>query len=167
MRRTVITVIAGLLGLLALGVAPALGDAPQFHSANSSVDSNGAFVVSFDERGLGNGDVTYSLTANSTATWACLNGGGKNPSASNKRSFTTTVRKSGTFSADRNGNVVGSETLSPPSAASLGFSCPSGQQTTFVSVSYSNLTVKDTTSGAGTTFSGTFSYTNPAAPAVR
>jgi hypothetical protein len=148
MRRTVITVIAGLLGLLALGVAPALGDAPQFHSANSSVDSNGAFVVSFDERGLGNGDVTYSLTANSTATWACLNGGGKNPSASNKRTSSSPVATGGTFAA-KNGRVQATLTAGPPALPS-GFSCPKGQKLVLASVSYTNGTLTDTTNGAST-----------------
>jgi hypothetical protein len=167
-RRLLLATASAPALLVAVALPANAGNAQFIKPATSASQSGTTVTVSFKEAGLASGSVeTVSVSALTSTAYECVNGGGKNPSASNKRSFTTTVRKSGTFSADRNGNVVGSETLSPPSAASLGFSCPSGQQTTFVSVSYSNLTVKDTTSGAGTTFSGTFSYTNPAAPAVR
>jgi hypothetical protein len=90
-----------------------------------------------------------------------------NPAASNKKTFVTTVSKSGSFTADRNGNIVGSLTLAPASAASLGFSCPSGQKVTLVSVTYSGISITDQTSGASIALSGSKSYTNPSAPPVR
>ena len=96
-----------------------------------------------------------------------MNGGGKNPAAPNKRTFSTTASKTGTFTADKNGNVVGTLTLSPASAESLGFSCPPGQTVTFVSVTYSNVSVVDSTSGASMSLPGTFSFTNPSAPPFR
>lgn len=40
----------------------------------------------------------------------------------------------GAFTANKNANVVGSETLTAPTAGSPGFSCPSGQRVTFVGV---------------------------------
>jgi len=110
---------------------------------------------------------TISCNATESITYECVNGGGKNPSASNKHTFVTTVSKSGTFTADKNGNVVGSLTLEPASAASLGFSCPPGQTTTFVSVTYSNVSVADQTSGASISLPGTFTASNPSAPPVR
>jgi hypothetical protein len=55
-------------------------------------------------------------------------------------------------------------TISPPSAADLGFSCPSGQTVTFVSVSYTGVTLTDEDSGAATAIPGTFTFTNPDAP---
>jgi hypothetical protein len=148
MRRTVIAVIAGLFGLLALGVAPALGDAPQFHSVSSSVNSSGALVVSFDERGVGNGDINYLLQADATATWACLNGGGKNPSAANKRTSSSPVTKGGTFQS-KNGRVRATLTAGPPALPS-DFSCPKGQRLVLASVSYTNGTLTDTTNGVST-----------------
>lgn len=108
--------------------------------------------------------VTISCDATARTTYECVNGGGKNPSASNKTTTVSDVSKSGSFSADKNGNVVGSLTLSPPTAQQLGFRCPPGQTTTFVSVSYSNVSITDSTSGASQSIPGTFSYTNPAAP---
>jgi hypothetical protein len=63
----------------------------------------------------------------------CVNGGWKNPSASNKTTTQTPVSATGNFPVDQNGNLVGSLTLSPKTAAELGFSCPP-ETTTFVSV---------------------------------
>ena len=95
--------------------------------------------MKFKEAGLPSGAVeTITSSASATTTYECVNGGGHNPSASNKTTTKSEVSKTGTFTADKNGNVVGSQTLSPPSAASLGFSCPPGQTVTFVSVSYTN-----------------------------
>src|SRR5215207_4847277 len=64
--------------------AGALAQAPKFHSATSSVNNDGALVVSWDERGLGNGDIDYTLTADATAVYACINRGGNHPEAANK-----------------------------------------------------------------------------------
>jgi hypothetical protein len=98
-------------------------------------------------------------------TYECVNGGNKNPSASNKTSVTGPFNKSGNFTAAKNGNVVGSLTVTPLSAADVGFSCPNGQTVTFVSVCYSDVTITDTTSGAvAGPFPGPFCFTNPNAP---
>jgi hypothetical protein len=92
-----------------------------------------------------------------------VNGGGNNPSASNKRTTSSAFNTSGVFTAAKNGSLVGSQTTSAPSAESLGFGCPGGQAVVLVSVSYTNVYLNDTTSGAS---AGPFSasYTNPAAP---
>lgn len=55
-------------------------------------------------------------------------------------------------------------TISVPTAGSLGFSCPSGQEVTLVSVTYSNITVTDSTSDASIRIPGSETYTNPLAP---
>ena len=66
---------------------PGQAAAPQFKAATSSVNNAGALVVSFDERGLGNENVDYTLTADATALYACLNRGGNHPQAANKEPF--------------------------------------------------------------------------------
>ena len=125
-------------------------------------------VCKFKEAGLQSGSVeTITCSATEAITYECVNGGGKNPSASNKHTFSTTVSKTGQFTADKNGNVVGSLSLAPTSASGLGFSCPPGQTVTFVSVTYSNVQVVDSTSGASIALPGTFTATNPSAPPVR
>ena len=155
----------GLVVALA-GVAAAANGSPHFIKNATSASLSGAdLVVKFKEAGLPSGAVeTITSSASATTTYECVNGGGHNPSASNKTTTKSEVSKTGTFTADKNGNVVGSQTLSPPSAASLGFSCPPGQTVTFVSVSYTNVAINDATSGASFSLPGTFSYTNPAAP---
>jgi hypothetical protein len=155
--------------LLAVGVAyPAFaanGNAHFIKNATSATLSGSNLVVNFKESGLAAGSTeTVTTSATATTTYECVNGGGKNPQASNKTTTQSQVSTSGTFTADQSGNIVGSETLSPPSAQSLGFSCPAGQTVTFVSVTYSNVKVTDTTSGATISLPGTFTFTNPSAP---
>jgi hypothetical protein len=141
------------------------GNAHFIKSATSASLSGSNLVVTFKEAGLSSGSTeTIQSTATATTTYECVNNGGKNPKASNKTTTVTQVNQTGTFTADQNGNLVGSQTLSPPSATDLGFTCPSGQTVTFVGVTYSNVSVNDLTSGASTALPGTFSYTNPAAP---
>jgi hypothetical protein len=163
-------VATSVLGLVVLGgTAMAASGSPHFikHATTASL-SGSDLVVNFKEAGLASGATeTITVSATETVTYECVNGGGMNPAASNKHTFVTTASESGQFTADKNGNVVGSLTLSPATAESLGFSCPPGQTVTFVSVTYSNISVTDETSGATTALKGTFTYTNPDAPAVR
>lgn len=157
-----------LLAVAIANPATAAGSAHFIKNATGASLSGSTLTVNFKEAGLASGSVeTITTSATAATTYECVNGGGNNPSASNKRSFQTTVSKSGTFTADKNGNLVGTQTLSPPSASSLGFSCPPGQTTTFVSVVYSNITISDATSGATFSVPGTFTFTNPNAPAIR
>jgi hypothetical protein len=167
MRKTFALIAAVAVALVVAAPASA-GNAHFIKNATSASLSGQSLVCKFKEAGLESGSVeTVTCSATQTIVYECVNGGGKNPSASNKKTFSTTVSQSGQFSADRNGNIVGSLTLSPRSAASLGFSCPPGQTVTLVSVSYSNVRVVDSTSGASLAIAGSFSYTNPSAPPVR
>ena len=168
-RRVVLPVVLVIAAFaVAANAATAAGSAHFIKNLSSASLSGRNLVCSFKEAGLASGSVeTISCNATESITYECVNGGGKNPSASNKHTFVTTVSKSGTFTADKNGNVVGSLTLEPASAASLGFSCPPGQTTTFVSVTYSNVSVADQTSGASISLPGTFTASNPSAPPVR
>lgn len=146
-RGLVTGVVAALAVMLAVATA-AVAAAPKFHSATSSVNSAGALVVSFDERGLGNENVDYTLTADASATYACINKGGKNPSASNKRTINAEVNASGSFEV-KNGRVVATLRAGPPSAG--GFTCPSGQRLVLARVSYTNIVLTDTSNGVSTT----------------
>jgi hypothetical protein len=158
--------------LAAVGVAMALtvpsafaGNAHFIKSASSATLSGSTLVCNFKETGLESGSVeTVACDATAETTYECVNGGGKNPSASNKTTTVSDVGNTGTFPADKNGNIVGSVRVTPPSASQLGFSCPSGQTVTFVGVTYTDVSVTDTVTGASLNLPGTFSYTNPAAP---
>lgn len=146
MRRIGIIAVLSLM-LVALTAAVAQAGAPKFHSATSSVNNSGALVVSFDERGLGNENIDYSLTADATATYACINGGGKHPQAANKETINGEVAGGGSFEP-KNGRVVASLSAGPISAGS--FTCPSGQRLVLASVSYTNIVLTDTTNGVST-----------------
>src|SRR2546423_5329310 len=167
--RKITAVLVSAIAVLAVSAPSAFaGNAHFIKNASSASLSGSNLVCQFKEAGLASGSVeTVTCNATESITYECVNGGGKTPSASNKHTFATTASKSGQFTADRNGNIVGSLTATPASAASLGFSCPPGQTVTLVSVTYSNVTIADSTSGASIPISGTFSYTNPSAPPVR
>jgi hypothetical protein len=67
-----------------------------FFSATSSIDDNGALVVSWDEAGVGQEQVNYQLTvATATAIYACINGGGNHPKAANKETVSAWIRRGG------------------------------------------------------------------------
>jgi hypothetical protein len=127
--------------------APALADAPKFHAATSSVNNDGALVVNFDERGLGNENIDYTLTADATALYACINGGGKHPQAANKEAFEGQVSGGGSFEP-KNGRVVASLATGPLLAPQ--FTCPNGQRRVLAAVTYTNIVLTDTTNGAST-----------------
>ena len=140
LRKFGIIAVLSLL-LVAVSASVALAGA-NFKSATSTVNGDGALVVNFDESGLGNGDVDYELKADATALYACLNKGGKNPSAANKRSFEGQVSE-GTSFEPKNGRVIASMTAGPLKAPN--FTCPSGQRRVLSTVSYTNILFTDTT----------------------
>lgn len=167
MRRVgkYVGILASLIMLLALTSPAALAGNPHFIK-NATFDSlSGAnLVASFKEAGLPSGATeTITLSAHVAITYECVNGGGHNPSASNKTTFQETDSVSGNFTADQNGNIVGSLTLVAPSAASLGFACPSGQTTTLVSVFYTNVSLSDADTGISIGLADQ-SFVNPSAP---
>ena len=166
-RKRLVSLLAFAGGLVLMTMPSAMaGGNPHFIKNATSVSLSGSdLVAQFKEAGLASGATeTITLTSTATTTYECVNNGGHNPSASNKTTTVTQLATSGNFTADKNGNVVGSLTLSPPTAAALGFACPPGQTTTFVSVTYSNVQLLDATSGASASFPGDYSYTNPSAP---
>jgi hypothetical protein len=124
-----------------------------FFSATGSVNNSGALVVSWDEAGVGQQQVNYVLTADSTATYACLNGGGNHPKAANKASFAGPLASPNTGFQPLNGRVQGSLSVGPISAD--GFSCPSGQRLVLASVSYTNILLTDTTNNVSTSVADT------------
>jgi hypothetical protein len=149
MRRIASSLVLAVLAVIATALVAATAlAAPHFHSAGSSVGSDGSLVVSFDERGLGGTDVSYLLEGDSTASWGCFNRGGKNPAASNKRTSSSPFSSTDSF-AVRNGRVVADITSDPPAVPS-DFSCPSGQTLRLMSVSYTGITLTDTTNGVST-----------------
>lgn len=149
MKSILTTITTASLLLVIVGIMPneALAVAAKFHSVTSTVNNSGALVVSFDERGLGEGNIDYTLTADATAVYACINGGGKHPKAANKEDINGEVTGGGSFES-RNGRVIASITAGPISAGT--FSCPSGQRLVLAAVSYTNIVLTDTTNDSST-----------------
>jgi hypothetical protein len=145
-QRVSLAAVAAGVALLAFA-AIAVAVAAKFHSADSSVNNDGALVVDFDERGLGNDNIDYTLTADATATYACINGGNKHPQAANKEAFEGQVSTGGTFEP-KNGRVVASLSTGPLQAPE--FTCPPGQRRVLAAVTYTNIVLTDTTNGTST-----------------
>lgn len=130
---------------------------PHFISASASIDNAGNLVCSFKEAGLGTTVTTEAVTcsADSTAVYACINGGNNHPKAANKETVGGPVSGGGNFPV-RNGQTTGSITVSPVGPGS--FSCPSGQTLVLASVSYTNITLTGL-AGDTATVPGTLSKT--------
>jgi hypothetical protein len=144
-----ITPILGIIVVAAIIMgAPlaAVAQNPHFVQGTFTKQGNN-LVCSFKEAGLGSGQsVIIECTASATAVYQCVNRGGNNPQAENKRTVTSQVSESGQFQATKSGQVTGSLTVEPPSAGS--FTCPGGQTLTLVSVTYTNVQIRDLTTGA-------------------
>ena len=142
-RRAIMFFAAALATWATAAVAQASTSGAHFMpDTTDSVNSSGALVVSIDEAGVGSQTVTYTLSTDATATYACINGGSNHPKAANKENFSSHLTGGGSFSPI-NGRVVASFSVGPLSAG--GFTCPSGQSLVLASVSYSNVILTDTT----------------------
>jgi hypothetical protein len=162
--RRIFFVLAAVFATAAIAVPAATAVSPHFISASATLNADGTLTGKFKEAGLGtNQNINYTLSADGTATWVCVNKGGSNPSAQNKTTVNGPVSASGTFSSGKNGNVVASLTLSPPPSD---ITCPSGQSLQLASASYTNVVITDTTNNVSEPIPGTFS-TGCLLPSVR
>jgi hypothetical protein len=152
--RRIVVVLTAVCATAAIGVPVALAVSPHFVSASATLSGTN-LSVSFKEAGLGtNQQITYVASADSTVTYVCVNRGGANPSAQDKTTISGPVSATGTFSSGKNGQVTASLTLNPPGPGS--FSCPSGQSLEIAQVTYTNVSVTDTTNGITEPIPGTF-----------
>ena len=141
-----LSLATGLLALAAIAVWPVTASATSgahfFKDTSASVANSGALTVHIDEAGLGDGTTTdYALSAEATATYACINGGGNHPKAANKETFNQELSTKASFQP-KNGRVQADVSVGPISAGS--FKCPSGQRLVLAAVSYSNIVLADT-----------------------
>ena len=146
MRRLVVLLgpLATALAAIVLAAGPAAADSPHFISeGTASLLGSGAYQVSkFKEAGLGNTVSTESITlsATATATYACVNGGGKHPKATNKASTTGQVSNTGSFPV-RNGSTTGTIAVGPPPAPPFSPPCNPPMTVVIAQVSYTNVTL--------------------------
>ncbi|MFC6990500.1 hypothetical protein ACFQH3_01085 [Haladaptatus sp. GCM10025707] len=156
-RRTVLKVTGStLLASVAFATTGAAANPHFIRASASGPDNRGDLRVSFKIAGLGqNVTTTVTASADASALYACINGGGKNPSAANKREETGRVEASGEFTSGRNGQITGSLTLSPPEST---LECPPGQRHVLAEVTYTNVAVSEPEAGTES-IEGTFSRT--------
>jgi hypothetical protein len=164
----IVAILAVVIGL----ASPAYANLPHFktvsvgladssltnaRNAASSASSSAQLpdlMFSWTEVGLGNpgAGVAYTFSTFVTATFGCVNGGSKKPSASNKTTVTEPVGTAATLTVDKNGQITGSvvvptSSVSPPA----GFSCPSGQMLVALSATFTQNKITDTTNGVTAT----------------
>src|SRR5918911_3129183 len=95
--RKINVVLVGLLAAAAVAAPSAsAGNAHFIKNATSASLSGSSLVCKFKEAGLESGSVeTVTCSATETIVYECVNNGGKNPAASNKKTFVTTASVSG------------------------------------------------------------------------
>jgi FlaG/FlaF family flagellin (archaellin) len=148
MKRIVTSVMSAMLMLgLMVSAAFAATSGAHFFSATSAINPNGSLSVTFDEAGLGQTTVRYSLAYSYSATFACINGGGNHPKAANKETKTGTSTVAASFTP-KNGRVKATITTAAPSPGT--FACPAGQTLVLANVSYSNIRLSDLTNSVST-----------------
>jgi hypothetical protein len=148
------TVVLATLFLGYIAQAAWATQGAHFFSATSSIDGNGALIVTFDEAGVGQQLVNYTLGSvtnpiQASATYACINGGGNHPKASNKEDLNGPLGATNFSEEPKNGRVKASTPPTGPLSAGS-FECPSGQKLVLAKVSYANITLTDTTNGITT-----------------
>jgi hypothetical protein len=119
-------------------------------SATASVDSStGALLVSFKEAGLGTNQlIDYEVDATATGQYQWFNHGGNKPQGQPFQFGPITVSGTGSFDSGKNGNVVGSITVSPPPPSQEVLDAGSGKNWTLeLTITWSNITLTDTTNG--------------------
>ncbi|MFM8268394.1 MAG: hypothetical protein ACKOA2_10280 [Ilumatobacteraceae bacterium] len=143
-----IKVAAGIAVATVLGfAATSQGASPHFASVKASVAGNGDLVINVRAAGLGsNSTVTLQAEGYAEATWGCINRGGKNPGAENKRTEGEGFDQSGVFTSGRNGSVKAALVVEMPEMPN-DLSCPGNMTTELLSVTYSNLVVTEDVNG--------------------
>jgi hypothetical protein len=87
--------------------------------------------------------MTSEASADATARFIGVIHSSYCPDAANQPTVSRPVSATGTLNSGQNGQLTGSLTVSPPGAGD--FTCPFGQTLTLSVVSYSNITLEDTT----------------------
>jgi hypothetical protein len=123
--------------------ALAMPPGAHFQKVDASVNNDAQLVVSFQEAGVGKGAIQYQLVANITASYACVNSGGKVPKAQQFTQVSEGVFGAASFET-RNGRITGSIVIDPPGS---NLNCSNGQIEKLFAVSCSGILLTDVTNG--------------------
>ena len=153
LKLTIVAVLA-TAGLAIWAAAASATSGAHFFSATGSVAGNGALQVSWDEAGVGNATVNYTLSTQASALYACINGGGNHPKAANKQAVNGPLSSPNTGFNPLNGRVTVTNGLSVgPLGSSL--TCPSGQTFVLACVTYTGSVLTDTTNNVSKSIADT------------
>jgi len=162
-----LAIIAALAVVIALA-SPAYANLPHFKASSvslatgssaatrSAASSAGAsaqlpdLLFTWTEVGVGNTDVNYLLSTDVTATFGCVNGGGKHPSATNKTTVTASAHSTVTLKV-KNGQITASVILDTSTVFPTGFACPGGQTLVALSATFTHNMITDETNGVTAT----------------
>lgn len=122
-----------------------------FVSATSSISpTTGVLTVNFHEAGLGNNQqVTLTLTGEAHAVYQWFNHGGQTPMGE-PFFVDETFSVTGTFTSDKNGNVKGTFTVSPPGVDAFFSTQHAANWVPNLSISYTNVGIVDAANDAST-----------------
>jgi hypothetical protein len=137
--------------------ATAFAQSPHFIGTAqvSGIGTDGTISVSFKEAGLGsNQRIDYAFGGSFVANYGCINHGGNHPSATNKTASSGTVDVTGSFSSGKNGSISATLSFTPPAPDTV-LDCPGNQVAVLADISYSGLSLTDTTNQVSATLSTT------------
>jgi hypothetical protein len=117
----------------------------------SSVDpTTGVLTVNFHEAGLGNNvQVVETLTGEAHAVYQWFNHGGQVPKGE-PFFVNETFSVTGTFTSDKNGQITGTFTVSPPGVDAFFATNHAANWVPMLTISYTNVGVTDVTNGVST-----------------
>jgi hypothetical protein len=129
---------------LTLAAGTAWAQSPHFVGrVTATLLANNDVQVCFKEAGLGsNVLIAYEATADETATFVCVNGGGQCPNAANKQTVSGPATGTGEFSSGKNGSIDACIIIHGIAAPDF---CPGGQTETLDLIAYAGITITDTT----------------------
>jgi len=123
--------VVGILVALPTGASAA---SPHFKKGGTPVCTATTLLLtcSGSLTGLGNGDVTFNLSAPALASFTCVNPGGNEAPGQNKVPFTADATKTVSAGDIKNGNLSFSISApaTPPTATAAEAGCPNGNWTT-------------------------------------
>lgn len=129
-------------------VTTAWASSPHFIYATGTLDTVGDYVASWKEAGLGNGPITYTLTAGQGTefTYQCYTKSSNAPQGAPNNVFPSNLTATGTFPPSKNGQITASLTLEPqPDGDCQG----GGLKLCLVAVTYQNVVLNDITTPVG------------------
>lgn len=146
--RLVLAMACAVGVTMVFGAGSAWAISPHFIKVTAALQ-NGNVAVKFKEAGLGtNQNINYQACADVEVTCVCVTNSGNCPAAANKKTFTSQICKSATFSSGKNGTVSQTLIITPPACGpSDPPTCGGGQELRLSQVTYTQIRIEDLTNG--------------------